>query len=223
MCGVRCRYKHAKQRDIENARDRGNSIHQSRKKPLSLTQAPVNTEEFLNQKEEDVAVEDQFFYKFFKERARRNVGKAKKSKKEEEDEEAEMDKFAEDMADEMLNQKVGSEDDDILDDFEQDENGRFLDEDEEVDDEEDDFGIEDEEDGEEEEDTGMILDEGDDGSKKKTEKHKKKMKSLYASAEEFESMLAATAEEREKKEKNRKNVKRRPNRKGKGFSGKKRR
>ena len=115
---MKCRYKHAKQRDIENARDRGNSIHQSRKKPLSLTQAPVNTEEFLNQKEEDVAVEDQFFYKFFKERARRNVGRAKKGKKEDEDEEAEMDKFAEDMADEMLNQKVGSEDDDILDDFE---------------------------------------------------------------------------------------------------------
>ena len=49
------------------------------------------------------------------------------------------------------------------------------------------------------------------------------MKSLYASAEEFESMLAATAEEREKREQNKKSMKRKPNRKGKGFSGKKRR
>ena len=48
------------------------------------------------------------------------------------------------------------------------------------------------------------------------------MKSLYASAEEFESMLAATAEEREKKEKNRKSFKRGSNKKGKGPHGKKR-
>lgn len=220
MCVMR-RYKHAKQRDIDNARDRGMTVHKSKKQPLSISQTPVNSEAFLQQKESDVPVEDQFFYKFFKERARRNVGKGKKSKQEEEDEEAEMDKLAEDMADEMMNQKVGSEDDDVLDDFEQDENGRFLEEgeDENMEDELD-FGGDD--DVDDDDDEGMILDEGDDGSKKKTEKHKKKMKSLYASAEEFENMLAATAEEREKKEKNRKSVKRGKNKQGKGPHGKKR-
>ena len=161
---MRDRYKHAKQRDIENARDRGMTVHKSKKTPLSASQIPVNSEAFLKQKESEVAVEDEFFYKFFKERARRNVGKGKKSKKEEEADEEEMDKFAEDMAEEMMNQKVGSEDDDIMDDFDQDENGRFLEEGEEVEDEEDEmsFGDEDE-DGDE--DGGMILDEGDDGSK----------------------------------------------------------
>ena len=116
-------YKHAKQKDINNARDRGSAALQSRKKALSRTQIPVNTEEFLNQKEEDVAQEDKFFYKYFKERAKRTGGKKKKT---EEEEEEEMDQFAQDLAMEMMNQKVGEEDNDFLAEFEDEENGHFM-------------------------------------------------------------------------------------------------
>ena len=107
---------------------------QRKQQPLSLTQQPVNTEEFLKQKEEDVAVEDRFFYQFFKEKARREVGHKHNKKVEDEDEDEDaMDRFAEDLAEEMMNQRVGSEDDDFLDDFEENENGRFLEEGEDVD------------------------------------------------------------------------------------------
>lgn len=177
---------------------------QSHKQAASTTQQPVNSEEFLKKKEEDVAVEDRFFYQFFKERARREGGKKKKKSMEEEDEE-EMDRFAEDLAEEMMNQRVGSEDDDFLDDFEDHENGAFLEEGEEMDDMEmsDDMEMEEEE----EEDDRMIVDEF--GKKPK----KDKSKSIYASAEEFEAMLAATAEEAAQKQSERKSQKR-------GFKGK---
>ena len=80
---------------------------QRKQQPLSLTQQPVNTEEFLKQKEEDVAVEDRFFYQFFKEKARREVGHKHNKKVEEEDEDEDaMDRFAEDLAEEMMNQTI---------------------------------------------------------------------------------------------------------------------
>ena len=66
----------------------------------------------------------------------------------------------------------------------------------------------------------MVLDEGDNGSRKKTQDHKKKMKSLYASAEEFEAMLAEAAQAREEMEKKRQQ--KRGNRGGRGGRGGKR-
>ena len=245
-------YKHAKKRDLENARDRGSQAMQPKKKSQQKLQEPVNSEAFLNQKEEDVAVEDQFFYKFFKEKARRE-GPSKKNKKNkkgeegmqevDEDEEAAMDLFAENLAEEMMAKRVGSEDEDIEDDFgdleeqfEEAENGRFMEDGEELneddEDDEDGMGMMFDEDGEGDEDGeddelggGMVLDEGDeDGHKKKkkqTETHKKKMKSLYASAEEFEAMLQQTAQARqEQEEKFKKGSKKRGrDRGGKGGKG----
>lgn len=203
------RYKHAKQKDIENARQRGSAAMQNKTIATSLTQKPVNTEDFLKQKEEDVAVEDRFFYQFFKERARREVGHKRSKKVADEDDEEAMDRFAEDLAEEMMNQKVGSEDDDFLDDFEDYQNGQFLEDGEEVEMSDDDFGGEEED--EEEDDGHMIVDEFG-----KKPKKKDKSKSIYASAEEFEAMLAANAEEaaQKKKENGRKSQKR-------GYKGKK--
>lgn len=126
-------YKHPKQKDLDNARDRGSEVMQSHKKAKSLTQPPVNSEAFLNQKEEDVAIEDQFFYKFFKERAKR-TGDKKKSKKgteeegEDNDEEEEIDEFANQLATDLINEHMGEEADDFLNEFEEEENGRFLEE-----------------------------------------------------------------------------------------------
>ena len=102
---------------------------QSHKKAKSLTQPPVNSEAFLNQKEEDVAIEDQFFYKFFKERAKR-TGDKKKSKKGEgeEEEEEEIDAFANQLATDLINEHMGEEAEDFLNEFEEEENGRFLEE-----------------------------------------------------------------------------------------------
>lgn len=122
-------YKHPKQKDLDNARDRGSEAMQSHKKAKSLTQPPVNSEAFLNQKEEDVAIEDQFFYKFFKERAKR-TGDKKKSKKGEgeEEEEEEIDAFANQLATDLINEHMGEEADDFLNEFEEEENGRFLEE-----------------------------------------------------------------------------------------------
>lgn len=122
-------YKHPKQKDLDNARDRGSEAMQSHKKAKSLTQPPVNSEAFLNQKEEDVAIEDQFFYKFFKERAKR-TGDKKKSKKGEgeEEEEEEIDAFANQLATDLINEHMGEEAEDFLNEFEEEENGRFLEE-----------------------------------------------------------------------------------------------
>ena len=183
---------------------------QNRKQAISTTQEPVNSEAFLKQKEEDVAVEDRFFYQFFKEKARREVGhkKAKKAMEGDIDEEEAMDRFAEDLAEEMMNQKVGSEDDDFLDDFE---NGKFLSDGEEIEFSSDgDFGGFEEDDDDEVDDGKMIVDEIE-----KKPKKKDKSKSIYASAEEFEAMLKANAEEAAEKRmegKGRKNQKR-------GFKG----
>ena len=125
-------YKHPKQKDLDNARDRGSEAMQSHKKAKSLTQPPVNSEAFLNQKEEDVAIEDQFFYKFFKERAKRTGDKKKKSKKDaegmSEEEEEEIDAFANQLATDLINEHMGDEADDFLNEFEEEENGRFLEE-----------------------------------------------------------------------------------------------
>lgn len=221
-------YKHAKKRDIENARDRGSKTLQPKKRG-SLA-APVNSEEFLRQREEDVAVEDRFFYQFFKEQARRHPKKKKETREDEDEEEAAMDAFAEGLAEDMMEHRVGEEDEDVDDDFgdlqeqfEDEENGHFLEEGEEAPSDEED---EDEEEEEEEEDDGrMVLDEGDNGNRKKTLDHKKKMKSLYASAEEFEAMLAEAAQAREEMEKKRQQ--KRGNRGGRGgkrgFRGKRRR
>ena len=210
-------YRHAKKKDIENARNRGSTVLQPKKRG-SLRTEPVNSEAFLQQKEEDIAVEDRFFYKFFKERARRGEGKKKKNE-ESSDDEAAMDAFAESMAEDIMKGRVGSEDEDIDDDFgdladqfEEEENGRFLDEGEEVEDD-----MEDDEE-EEEEDGRMIVDEGDNGSRKKTQDHKKKMKSLYASAEEFEAMLEETAQARKEREET---FKKRSHKRGRGNGGKK--
>ena len=211
-------YRHAKKKDIENARNRGSTVLQPKKRG-SLRTEPVNSEAFLQQKEEDIAVEDRFFYKFFKERARRGEGKKKKNK-ESSDDEAAMDAFAESLAEDIMKGRVGSEDEDIDDDFgdladqfEEEENGRFLDEGEEVEDD-----MEEDEEEEEEEDARMIVDEGDNGSRKKTQDHKKKMKSLYASAEEFEAMLEETAQARKEREET---FKKRSHKRGHGNGGKK--
>ena len=222
-------YKHAKKRDIENARDRGAQALQPKKR--GALAAPVNSEEFLRQREEDVAVEDKFFYQFFKEQARRHP-KKKKETRDDAEEEAAMDAFAEGLAEDMMEHRVGEEDEDVDEDFgdlqeqfEDEENGHFLQEGEEAPSDEDED--EDEEEEEEEGDDGrMVLDEGDNGSRKKTQDHKKKMKSLYASAEEFEAMLAEAAQAREEMEKKRQQ--KRGNRGGRGgkrggFRGKRRR
>ena len=82
------------------------------------------------------------------------------------------------------------------------------------------FENEKEEEEEEGDDGRMVLDEGDNGSRKKTQDHKKKMKSLYASAEEFEAMLAEAAQAREEMEKKRQQ--KRGNRGGRGGRGGKR-
>ena len=216
-------YKHAKKRDIENARDRGAQALQPKKR--GALAAPVNSEEFLRQREEDVAVEDKFFYQFFKEQARRHP-KKKKETRDDAEEEAAMDAFAEGLAEDMMEHRVGEEDEDVDEDFgdlqeqfEDEENGHFLQEGEEAPSDED----EDEEEEEEEEegdDGRMVLDEGDNGSRKKTQDHKKKMKSLYASAEEFEAMLAEAAQAREEMEKKRQQ--KRGNRGGRGGRGGKR-
>ena len=82
-----------------------------------------------------------------------------------------------------------------------------------------DFGYEMDDDEEEEEEDGrMIVDEGDNGSRKKTQDHKKKMKSLYASAEEFEAMLEETAQARKEREET---FKKRSHKRGRGNGGKK--
>ena len=216
-------YKHAKKRDIENARDRGAQALQPKKR--GALAAPVNSEEFLRQREEDVAVEDKFFYQFFKEQARRHP-KKKKETRDDAEEEAAMDAFAEGLAEDMMEHRVGEEDEDVDEDFgdlqeqfEDEENGHFLQEGEEAPSDEDEE--EDEEEEEEEGDDGrMVLDEGDNGSRKKTQDHKKKMKSLYASAEEFEAMLAEAAQAREEMEKKRQQ--KRGNRGGRGGRGGKR-
>ena len=216
-------YKHAKKRDIENARDRGAQALQPKKR--GALAAPVNSEEFLRQREEDVAVEDKFFYQFFKEQARRHP-KKKKETRDDAEEEAAMDAFAEGLAEDMMEHRVGEEDEDVDEDFgdlqeqfEDEENGHFLQEGEEAPSDEDED--EDEEEEEEEGDDGrMVLDEGDNGSRKKTQDHKKKMKSLYASAEEFEAMLAEAAQAREEMEKKRQQ--KRGNRGGRGGRGGKR-
>ena len=218
-------YKHAKKRDIENARDRGAQALQPKKR--GALAAPVNSEEFLRQREEDVAVEDKFFYQFFKEQARRHP-KKKKETRDDAEEEAAMDAFAEGLAEDMMEHRVGEEDEDVDEDFgdlqeqfEDEENGHFLQEGEEAPSDEDEDEDEDEEEEEEEGDDGrMVLDEGDNGSRKKTQDHKKKMKSLYASAEEFEAMLAEAAQAREEMEKKRQQ--KRGNRGGRGGRGGKR-
>ena len=71
---------------------------------------------------------------------------------------------------------------------------------------------------------GMFVNEGDEKKKKKGQ-GQKKMKSIYASAEEFENMLEATAEERKKKweEKKKKGRGQKRGRKGKSFDNKRRR
>lgn len=213
-------YRHAKKKDIENARNRGSNALQPKKRG-SVVMEPVNSEAFLKQKEEEVAVEDRFFYKFFKERARRGEGKKKKNEESSDDEEA-MDAFAESLAENMMNNRVGSEDEDIEEDFgdledqfEEEENGRFLEEGEEIDDV--DYGMDDDEEANGD-DGRMIIDEGDDGSRKKTQDHKKKMKSLYASAEEFEAMLEETARARKERDET---FKKRPYKRGHGKGGKK--
>lgn len=94
------------------------------------------------------------------------------------------------------------------------------DDDDDVDDElEDEMGDDDELDN-----GGMFVNEGDEKKKKKGQ-GQKKMKSIYASAEEFESMLEATAEERKKKweEKKKKGRGQKRGRKGKSFDNKRRR
>lgn len=94
------------------------------------------------------------------------------------------------------------------------------DDDDDVDDElEDEMGDDDELDN-----GGMFVNEGDEKKKKKG-KGQKKMKSIYASAEEFENMLEATAEERKKKweEKKKKGRGQKRGRKGKSFDNKRRR
>ena len=217
-------YKHAKKRDIENARDRGAQALQPKKR--GALAAPVNSEEFLRQREEDVAVEDKFFYQFFKEQARRHP-KKKKETRDDAEEEAAMDAFAEGLAEDMMEHRVGEEDEDVDEDFgdlqeqfEDEENGHFLQEGEEAPSDEDEDEDEDEEEEEEGDDGRMVLDEGDNGSRKKTQDHKKKMKSLYASAEEFEAMLAEAAQAREEMEKKRQQ--KRGNRGGRGGRGGKR-
>ena len=213
-------YRHAKKKDIENARNRGSTVLQPKKRG-SLRTEPVNSESFLQQKEEDIAVEDRFFYKFFKERARRGEGKKKKSEVSSDDEAA-MDAFAEGLAEDMMKDRVGSEGEDIDDDFgdledqfEEEENGRFLEEGEEV---EDDMDVMDDMEEPEEDEDHMIVDEGDNESRKKTQDHKKKMKSLYASAEEFEAMLEETAQARKEREET---FKKRSHKRGRGNGGKK--
>lgn len=178
---------------------------QNKKQAVSLTQQPVNSEAFLKQKEEEVAVEDRFFYQFFKERARREVGHKRSKKTADEDDEEAMDRFAEDFAEELMNQRVGSEDDDFLDDFEEHENGQFLDDEEEIEMSEEELS---------EEDDHMVVDEIERKPKKKDTS-----KSIYASAEEFEAMLAANAEEAAQKRKEKETNTRKSQKRG--FKGKK--
>lgn len=121
-------YKHPKQKDLDNARDRGSSVMQSHTKAKSLTQPPVNSEAFLKQKEEDVAIEDQFFYKFFKERAKREGTKKPKKNASEMSSDEDLDDFANKLATDLIKENMGDEADDFINEFEDDQNGRFLEE-----------------------------------------------------------------------------------------------
>ena len=176
------------------------SVMQSR---VPEAREPLNTESFLQMKETEVPVEDQFFYQFFKEKEARSNKKTKKINRELNEDE--IDQAADKLTEEYLKKQVGSEDEDFVDNlinqFNEEENGRFLEEGEEEEMSElEGMDEEDEEEEEEESDGRMIVDENDDGSKEAHKQRHKKTKSLFASAEEFEQLLEQnTGEIKEKK------------------------
>jgi ribosome biogenesis protein MAK21 len=148
------------------------------------TFVPINTEAVLQEAEESIDISDQFFYKFFKERAERDAAhpnsrtakkkKAKRSERDDdafsgddddEDEDEEVEAFAQQLAEGIMQDGDMDDEDPELDDWSGPEGDDDDDEDDgarldgEDDDDDDDeamaFGDDDEEDGEE-------LDGGDD-------------------------------------------------------------
>ncbi|KAK8814204.1 hypothetical protein WA158_008066 [Blastocystis sp. Blastoise] len=129
-------YKRPKQKDIDNARKRGFSKMGRNIISKAAISIPLNDPKFLKLKEEDVNEDDLFFYKYFKEKARREGPKIKKSKLEEEEEEEE---YATKLAQSLMK---NNDDEDVdfsmsSDDDDNDNNNDLSDIEEEEDDDDD--------------------------------------------------------------------------------------